>query len=488
MESLIIFLPISIFIIFRVIRSDQSKRAKRIGILTILILLLLAVTCNEYGFVPSDKKYVHVNGYYRKDGTYVRSYYRSYPGEKNKSPGKDYRWIFVGVMCIVSITGLIKINEANYNHNRNNDNTKNDNAVHQTKANIMIGQGDKKRDQIGVPNESLKSKNSSSEINEKNKEPIFSNVSSWNSYSRSHCLNDKSLQSKKTTDSVREPPYKLKPSLIATLSSIPEIRRVLQFNEYINSDIVKPDLYLNAYDDNYLTEYAEKSIARCILANGYPRIEDTGVKNRTYIRTSTVTTRYGSLSFTYTIDPQYCRYGHISFNTYWDYLNKLLNTFHYFLYDGNICFWEGGLYEPPQNLFCRYSMFRNFEIICSAHLAYKSELPINELTFFPPAYSHINVRKINEKDLNFWNRRKYREFYKYLHANWSYAKAYDSCTIYHASNPNSVYEIAEELREELFAPYTKVLDFVKANSFSMSDFESIVKETGVPYRYFKNRV
>ena len=111
MESLIIFLPISIFIIFRVIRSDQSKRAKRIGILTILILLLLAVTCNEYGFVPSDKKYVHVNGYYRKDGTYVRSYYRSYPGEKNKSPGKDYRWIFVGVMCIVSITGLIKINE-----------------------------------------------------------------------------------------------------------------------------------------------------------------------------------------------------------------------------------------------------------------------------------------------------------------------------------------------------------------------------------------
>ena len=117
--SIVLFL-ICCGVIGIIAKSEINKGAMVILVITTLIVLFLMVTCNEFGFESSGKRYVTVSGYYRDNGVYVNSYERSYPGEKNKSAGTSYAWIYLIGIIIVIWGGLIwaKIRDDSKNINK----------------------------------------------------------------------------------------------------------------------------------------------------------------------------------------------------------------------------------------------------------------------------------------------------------------------------------------------------------------------------------
>ena len=57
---------------------------KKTRVLINLLVLLICLICVNISFAQTNSRHVHVNGYYRSNGTYVQPYFRTAPNSTNR--------------------------------------------------------------------------------------------------------------------------------------------------------------------------------------------------------------------------------------------------------------------------------------------------------------------------------------------------------------------------------------------------------------------
>lgn len=97
---------IGFVIVYFIFKNKQNGVSKLILLITTILVLTLFTTCIKFGYISSGKRYVSVSGYRRKDGIYIQSYKRSYPGEKNNRAGTSYRWLYGIGIIVITLGGI----------------------------------------------------------------------------------------------------------------------------------------------------------------------------------------------------------------------------------------------------------------------------------------------------------------------------------------------------------------------------------------------
>lgn len=273
MVMIIVLSIIGIVVCHFILKKVMNNASKIVLVLTTFLVLALFWGCTEYGYIPSGKRFVHVQGYYRKDGTYVSSYTRSYPGEKNKSAGNDYRGYFIVAMITVVVGGVWFAGYIESSRNINN------------RPGGTDGSG-------GDENYYVKADKVDRGISDNKNGSLLPVTARY---------------------TPREP----------TDEDIPVLDKILSFNSIFGDDIVVQISSESLYP---LSNALNQIIFHDLLEAGCPQIKETQKRNRIYLYEVEYRNKLQYYHFTYSSDPSRS-YGHVSFDSYIKLRKKTLETF-----------------------------------------------------------------------------------------------------------------------------------------------------------------
>lgn len=364
---------LEIGIILFIQKRQRNKASKTVLIISSIIILLLFSTCVEYGFIPSDKRYVSVKGYYRSDGTYVQSYKRSYPGEKNKSAGTSYRWLFT-IGIIVTALGGFYLSEYYEKNSQDNRKSKSDKTEH-----TILDVGEHK---------------------------------SENSYS----MDDE----KKTIN-------------IAEHESFPHvITELLKYNDLLGDNIIEPVTFDVVYD---LEQYANFILAHKLYDIGCPYLIILNDHNN-HLHRAIYGNKNCAYPFTYSDNPR-TSYRAVPFSAYSNLFLHTLNDYKVLLYfrENNEHYCDSQIETMDYRLY--YREFKSpypyyYEKQRPIYWDNKKE---EQVLFFPPEYCYIKVRHIDYAKLNTEQQNIYDQIQSQLNNTWTACKNTESYTIYRTQSP-----------------------------------------------------
>lgn len=382
---LFIFLFIlGIVIIYFICKENRNGTSKAALIITTIAILVLFGTCVEYGFVPSGKRYVSVSGYYRSDGTYVHPYKRSYPGEKNKSAGTSYRWLFGIGIIIVGLGGLYLADYYENSRNKNN------------RPGGKDGTGGDEPYYIKADNLKRDLKSSQTRRTETLK-PIVENDS-----------NDLNLNF---------------PQVIASL---------LSYNTLFDDLIIEPVTCNSIYN---IEEYANLIFAHKLYNAGCPYIIVHADK-RVYLRYVTYGDKNRYFTFTYSQNPKAAYNSSIPLSDYTNLVQTTLNKYKVLLY-----FEERSLFSCNSRILTLDNILSNNNFVSDYPSYYNSKGSTQwkdkgdgTSLFFPPDYYYIQVKDIYRQALKYKLRKIYDNMQAEIKANWVSCKRANSYTIYRTKN------------------------------------------------------
>lgn len=357
-------------------------------IITTILVLTLFTTCIEYGYVSSGKRYVSVSGYRRKDGTYVQPYKRSYPGEKNKSAGTSYRWLY-GIGIIVVALGGIYL-AVSYDNAKNLNN----------RPGGKDGTG-------GNESYYVKSDNIEREENTHQKD-----------------------KKNATLKPIVETDFQ------QVNSNLPRITTcVLDFNEIFGERIIEPVSYSVVYD---LEQYLTLDLAHKLYDIGCPYLIIRN-DNRVYVREAIYGDRFDNYYFNFSTNPSKS-YNHIPYAEYKKLINNTLEKYNVYLQ-----FEErktpGGYYWGRSSSHIYFKDRPGFSFSSNTPACYSREV-LNKWGYEdtmqdPINYCYIQVKDIYGNALKHKFKKEYHRLQNILKEDWTQCKSENSYRIFRTKQPQN---------------------------------------------------